>query len=390
MMANSTRSFILLSLCACGENVLHSLDTSDSAAIGDQGSNQAPSAPGIRISPESPTPDDDLRCQVAQPSVDPEGQSLSYQFSWEVDGQPTDQQTDLILTDQTSADENWTCIVVASDGQRESQPGLDTVQIIHQNRAPEAPVVRISPASPGDNHGLECLVDEESVDPDGDAISYTFSWTVNGKSAEKSGSEISSEQTTQGDSWGCTVTPFDGELEGESASDSVEVGEPAYGGDTTSESGLVYDASGCSYCPDDDWYIPDKAFDDNRGNGANSWVVPWDGGPEWISVDFGTGNEKTITYYGLMGAAFHEGYRAKDWQLEGSQDESTWEVLHTVTDADLDYVMWGGEPFTYYSFSNTTAYRYYRFWVTDNMGGQPYNNEVGIVEIEMMENAPAE
>jgi len=322
--------------------------------------------------------------------VDPEGQNLVYQFSWEVDGVSTAQESDLVLTDQTSADESWTCIVVASDGQRESQPGADTVQIVQENRAPEAPVVRISPASPGDNHGLECLVDEESVDPDGDALSYTFSWMVNEESAEQSGSEISSDLTTQGDSWSCTVTPSDGELEGESASDSVEIGEPAYGGDITSESGLVYDASGCSYCPDNDWYIPDKAFDNNTGTSANSWVVPWEEGPEWISVDFGSSNEKTITYYGLMGAAFHEGYRAKDWQLEGSADEISWDILHTVTDANLAYVMYGGEPFTYYSFSNTTAYRYYRFYVTENMGGQPYNNELGIVEIEMMENAPAE
>jgi hypothetical protein len=228
------------------------------------------------------------------------------------------------------------------------------------------------------------------VDPDGDALSYTFSWMVNEESAEQSGSEISSDLTTQGDSWSCTVTPSDGELEGESASDSVEIGEPAYGGDVTGESGLVYDASGCSYCPDNDWYIPDKAFDNNTGTSANSWVVPWEEGPEWISVDFGSSNEKTITYYGLMGAAFHEGYRAKDWQLEGSADETSWDILHTVTDANLAYVMYGGEPFTYYSFSNTTAYRYYRFYVTENMGGQPYNNELGIVEIEMMENAPAE
>ena len=44
--------------------------------------------------------------------------------------------------------------------------------------------------------------------------------------------------------------------------------------------------------------------------------------------------------------------------------------------------LWGGEPFSRFSFSNETAYRYWRVHVTNNMGGA----EMGIVEIEMMEN----
>ncbi len=381
---------IWLGLGACGENQLHVLDTSDNESAEGTGSNQAPSPPGVRIAPDSPSPEDDLRCQLSQPSVDPDGQDLTYRISWEVDGSTTENDTDLVVSDQTLAGQTWVCMMVASDGLEESPPGVDQVLVSAENRAPGAPVVHISPASPGENHGLECQISEAATDPDGDEVMYRYVWSANGKSIEETGSIISSDWTAEGDSWSCTVTPTDGELEGESATDSVEIGEAAYGGDVTGESGLVYDASACSYCPDNDWYIPDKAFDDNTGTSANSWVVPWNGGPEWISVDYGEGNEKVITYYGLMGSAFHEGYRAKDWQLEGSSDEVSWDVLHQVTDADLAYVMYGGEPFTYYGFSNMTAYRYYRIYVTDNMGGQPYNNEVGIVEIEMMENAPAE
>lgn len=375
---------------ACGENQLHSLDSSDPNGPGGSDSNEPPSAPTVRIAPESPAVDEDLRCQRLQPSVDPEGDLLTYIVSWEVDGQATDHDSEVLEAALTAADETWTCIMVASDGSSDSPPGMDSVQVSEQNRAPGAPVVQISPGTPGSNHPLLCDLSEESVDPNGDAVSYGYQWAQNGAEVDATEAELSSEWTAEGDTWSCTVTPSDGELIGESASDSVTVGEPAYGGDITSESGVVYDASGCAYCPDNDWYIADKAFDDNTGTSANSWVVPWDGGPEWISVDFGSGNEKTITYYGLMGSAFHDGYRARSWQLEASQDEESWEVLHTVTDADLAYVMYGGEPFTYYAFANSEAYRYYRLWVTENMGGQPYNNELGIVEIEMMENAPAE
>ena len=53
-------------------------------------------------------------------------------------------------------------------------------------------------------------------------------------------------------------------------------------------------------------------------------------------------------------------------------------------DEGLDVLtgLWGGEPFTYYSFSNETAYRHWRIYVTAHMGG----SDLGIVEIEMMEN----
>ena len=56
--------------------------------------------------------------------------------------------------------------------------------------------------------------------------------------------------------------------------------------------------------------------------------------------------------------------------------------MHEVEGASLVYVMWGGEPFTYYEFANETPYRFWRVSVTENMGA----HELGIVEIEMMEN----
>ena len=206
-------------LAACGENQLHSLDTSDTAAQGGSSDNQAPSAPEVRIMPPSPSPSEDLLCQRIQDSVDPEGQTVTYQISWEKDGQPTSQATDRVAAELTSADQSWVCIQIASDGQRESLPGRDTVLIVQENRPPEAPEVRISPSAPGENHGLECLVIEESDDPDGDTVVYSYAWTVNGESSDQVDAVVSSEQTSQGDSWTCTVTPSDGELEGESASD---------------------------------------------------------------------------------------------------------------------------------------------------------------------------
>ena len=73
-----------LAVSACSENAVHSLDTGESAESIRQETNRAPSEPVVRISPASPSSDDDLRCQRAQPSVDPEGDPVTYVIRWEV------------------------------------------------------------------------------------------------------------------------------------------------------------------------------------------------------------------------------------------------------------------------------------------------------------------
>lgn len=366
------------------------MDTSEPAGPEAGEDDRPPSAPEVQIWPDAPTEADDLHCRQTVPAVDPEGQPVHHTLRWSVNGEDTEHQTDLLDADLTRGGDTWTCTVVASDGVQEGPAGSDTVQVAVPNRPPGAPVVEVRPTTPGANHTLACHIVEDASDPDGDTVEHRVRWSHNGVETALQDATLASEWTAEGDDWTCTVTPWDGAEEGTPGTDTVRIGAPAYSGDLTAESGVVYDASGCAYCPDNDWYIADRAFDDRTGTGAESWVVPWTGGPEWISVDFGAGNEKTITHYGLMGSAFHEGYRARDWQFEGSDDEATWIVLHTVTDANLAYVMYGGEPFTHYSFANSEAYRHYRLLVTENRGGQPYNNELGIVEIEMMEDAPAE
>ena len=58
----------------------------------------------------------------------------------------------------------------------------------------------------------------------------------------------------------------------------------------------------------------------------------------------------------------------KSWTLQGSNDGSSWTTIDTQT----NFTAWGGgNVFTGFSFSNTTAYSYYRWHVTAN-GGNSY------------------
>jgi len=85
--------------------------------------NDRPSAPTLSIGPTSPTGGlDDLYCQVTLASSDPNGDSVSYTFTWTVDGveftggSTTTYTNDTVPGSATSAGENWTCSVVANDG----------------------------------------------------------------------------------------------------------------------------------------------------------------------------------------------------------------------------------------------------------------------------------
>jgi len=76
---------------------------------------------------------------------------------------------------------------------------------------------------------LVCQITTDSVDVDGDTVSYAFSWTQNGEAAdtdkvtENPGDTIAADRLTEGDVWACTVTPNDGLVDGPEASGTVTV-----------------------------------------------------------------------------------------------------------------------------------------------------------------------
>ena len=98
------------------------------------------------------------------------------------------------------------------------------------NTPPTAPAVAIAPEAPRAlGMPLVCDVYSESVDTDGDAISYTMAWTMNGSefsgpsTTHWAGDTIPSASLTEGDEWTCTATPNDGREDGPTGSDTVRV-----------------------------------------------------------------------------------------------------------------------------------------------------------------------
>jgi hypothetical protein len=104
-------------------------------------------------------------------------------------------------------------------------------------------------------------------------------------------------------------------------------------------------------------------------NDYASNAAPSTGTPITLTVDFGSGNAKTISSYQLAASAYASSgfntYMAKDWKLQGSNDNANWTDLDTQSGA----AAWGlGETRTY-NFANAIAYRYYRWRFTAHQGG---------------------
>lgn len=223
-----------------------------------------PTAPGVSISPGNPYTDDDLVVSIDSPSVDPEGDSLTYSYAWLLDGVASSASTSATLADAaTERGDTWTVEVTASDGYTESAVGTASVTVL--NTAPGITDVTISPPSPTPTSTLTCGWSGYS-DLDGDTDVSTIAWTVDGAAAG-SGTTLAGPFTS-GSVVTCTVTPFDGTDAGTPVSDTVTVSntapvvnsvtlvpDPAYTDDTLAASVSTSDADGDTLAVTYAWYV---------------------------------------------------------------------------------------------------------------------------------------
>jgi hypothetical protein len=116
---------------------------------GDCSVNAPPSAPTVNITPADPDPSAVLVCTVTADGVDPEGETVTYEYRWLRDGQPTAQNTDTIAAGVINACETWTCEVTPwADG----LPGLigsDFVVVGSGTGGAEGPTYKVHSWAPG-------------------------------------------------------------------------------------------------------------------------------------------------------------------------------------------------------------------------------------------------
>lgn len=183
--------------------------------------NGAPTLSRVDITPLVPVTGDEL---VATPTAsDPEGDALTYEWTWTKDGVV---QADLV-TDQVSAGrvrrgETWTAAATASDALSTSEARDDSVAV--GNAAPVAESADITPSPLTVASAASAALG--ATDADGDAVSWSTSWTVNGVAAG-TGASLSAAAFSRGDTVAFSATPSDGTTTGAAMAASVVVANAA-------------------------------------------------------------------------------------------------------------------------------------------------------------------
>ncbi len=129
----------------------------------------------------------------------------------------------------------------ASDSQADSQPGDSGTGDSVTNQPPAAFDVAISPAAPTDRDDLICNIVTPSTDPEGVAITYAYTWVVNGLDGGVTTDTVPAASTTVGDVWTCGVTASDGVNTTEAVSAAVTIlVAPCLNGETETLGGASY------------------------------------------------------------------------------------------------------------------------------------------------------
>ncbi len=216
---------------------------SDSVTV----ANAVPVVDSVSLSPASPATDDTLVATVS--TSDDDGDSVTVAYTWFVDG------AEVSPTGSSLDGASWFdkgqevfVVVVPSDGADEGDSlSSDVVTIV--NTPPGAPTVAIEPSSPTAGvDDLVCVIDTDATDADGDSLTYTMSWSVDGLAYGSSADTadtgawvgpltttwtddtVAAEDVQSGDTWTCVATPHDGEDDGDTDEASVTLAGESWSG----------------------------------------------------------------------------------------------------------------------------------------------------------------
>jgi len=178
--------------------------------------NGVPTAPTVSIAPTPADTNDDLTA-TATDSTDPDGQTVTYQYEWLLNGSVTS--TGAVLANsQTEKGQSWTVRATPSDGISDGAPGEASITI--SNAPPVVDTVSISPNAPSTQDTLTCAA--VTSDADSDTVTVTYTWFV-GQNAQTSTSNTLNGPFLNGDLVTCRVTPNDGEDDGDYGEASVTI-----------------------------------------------------------------------------------------------------------------------------------------------------------------------
>jgi hypothetical protein len=192
--------------------------------------NTPPTAPQVVVEPERPHRRDTLACRIGVPSVDRDGDPVTYTYAWTKNGKaaPAGADPSRVESSRLTKNDRWKCSATPSDGITTGPAG--SAERVVLNTPPGPARVRLSPVTPRAGQPLRCELTGKSEDDDGDAVRYRFIWVRNGEAQgfASSSQDVPGRLVRAGDRWRCRVVPTDGTDDGpETSSEEANISEGA-------------------------------------------------------------------------------------------------------------------------------------------------------------------
>ncbi len=171
--------------------------------------NTAPVVERVTITPAEPTAYDTLQARVELRDAD--GDRSTTQLTWWVNGQRAGDSPRFEL-EGIRRGAKIEVSVVADDGQAQSEPVTASVTL--GNTPPRIDSIRFEPSGPWER-GRSMAALPDAVDPDGDPLTFEYSWVVNDRPLENAGPSMEGADLRRGDRIRLTVVASDGYAESE-------------------------------------------------------------------------------------------------------------------------------------------------------------------------------
>lgn len=139
-----------------------------------------PTQPALRIDPTDPVTGDALHAEIVVDSTDPEGDPLTYVWSWTIDGQDAGIDGPDVPAERVLRGDDWEVTLYAKDAVSESPRAVRAVTI--GDAVPDPSPVEVTPADAAPGEPLTCS-HVDPIDPEGDPVTLSYGWTIDGADA---------------------------------------------------------------------------------------------------------------------------------------------------------------------------------------------------------------
>lgn len=171
--------------------------------------NTPPSVDSVVIAPTSPKTNTTIQA-TASGWTDADADPPSYEVTWYVNG--VAEATGSDLNHEPAGHERGDMVYVTLRAVDNFAVGntvtSNTVTVV--NTAPTQPSISVSPSAPIEGDDLNCDLDVDGTDADGDTLSRVYTWYSDGPNDGIAGQTLLATYTSFGENWYCTLQISDG------------------------------------------------------------------------------------------------------------------------------------------------------------------------------------